>query len=135
MAVIFFYFYFFQWGTYSYSTHSLFQQGAGKTSSRMLWSQMCEAHVPQYESCVAGEGIKAPLFITIAFRVSFRLRSRSTAFPHLSCFQEKVLAGAVENDWCAHSLPVSSQYLPVLSKCGVSIRTAVLLANGIGRNK
>lgn len=92
--------FFFQWGAYSSSAESLFQQGAGRTSSRMLWSQMGEAHVPQYESCVAGEGIKAPLFITIAFRASSCLRSRSTALPCASCFQEKVQAGAVGNHCC-----------------------------------
>lgn len=89
---------FFQWAAHSYSTHSLLQQGAGKNSScRMLWSQMNEAHMPQYESCVAREVIKALLFITIAFIVSFCLRPRSTALPHPSCFQEKVLSGTVEN--------------------------------------
>lgn len=70
----------------------------GKTSScSVLQSQMDEAHMPQYESCVAREVIKALLFITIAFTVSFCLRTRSTALPRPSCFQEKVLSGAVEN--------------------------------------
>lgn len=48
-------------------------------------------------SRVAREVIKALLFITTAFIVSFCLRSMSTALPYPSCLKEKVRSGTVEN--------------------------------------
>lgn len=63
------------------------------------------------------------------------LKSRSTALPCPSCFQEKVLLGSVENHQHPQPLnPVTFQILPFFSLCGVSKCTAVL-TNGIWQNK
>lgn len=134
MALLFWVF-FLQRGTRSDSPHSLLQQGAGRSSScSVLWSQLDEAHMPQYESCAAREAIKASLLLHSGSPSA--LDPGAQLFPILTASRGRYGFCVTVNSWHLQSVPpVSFQCLPVLCMCGVSKCTAVLLPNGIGQNK